>query len=244
MQKIKNIKIFIGAIYLILLFIFLYLFFSKFTLEDITTYRFIQINMEYLINIKQTNLILLSLFFMIFTIIWVFILGFGSPILLVAGFIFGKWLGVLLAVSALSIGATILYIFAGYFFKDLIIEKFLSKFKNLETKFKKNEFIFFLVYRFVGGIPFQIQNLLPVLFNIRLKNYFFGTFLGMMPQGFIIVSLGSGISEIIKINDSMPSVIEILSSSEIYLPVIGFVFLVFLTIILKKIFFKNWTWCP
>jgi len=239
MQKTKKIKIIIGTIYLILLFIFLYLFFSKFTFEEITTYRFIQINMEYLINIKQTNIILLSLFFVIFTIIWVLILGFGSPILLVAGFIFGKWIGVLLAVSALSIGATILYIFAGYFFKDLIKEKFLNKFKNLETKFKKNEFIFFLIYRFVGGIPFQIANLLPILFNVKRKNYFFGSFLGIMPQGFIITSLGSGISEIIKNNDTVPSLLDLLSSNEIYLPILGFIFLVFLTIILKKFFYKN-----
>ena len=239
MQKTKNIKIIIGLFYLILLFIFLYLFFSKFTLEEITTYKFIQANREYLANIKQTNTILLLFAFLIFTIIWVLILGFASPILLAAGFIFGKWLGVLLAVGSLSIGATILYIFAGYFFKDLIKEKFLNKFKNLETKFKKNEFIFFLIYRFVGGIPFQIANLLPILFNVKRKNYFFGSFLGIMPQGFIVTSLGSGISEIIKINDSIPSVIELLSSSEIYLPVVGFIFLVFLTIFLKKFFYKN-----
>ena len=86
---------------------------------------------------------------------------------------------------------------------------------------------------------FRLQNLLPVLFNIKIKNYFFGSFLGMMPQGFIFASLGSGISEIIKINDSMPTIKELLLSSEIYLPIIGFIFLVFLTIILKKIFYKN-----
>ena len=239
MQKTKNIKIIIAIIYLILLFIFLYFFFSKFSLEEITTYKFIQTNREYLANIKQTNTILLLFAFLIFTIIWVLILGFAGPILLAAGFIFGKWLGVLLAVGSLSIGATILYIFAGYFFKDLIKEKFLNKFKNLEIKFKKNEYIFFLIYRFVGGIPFQIQNILPVLFNVRLKNYFFGTLLGIVPQSFIIVSLGSGISKIIKTNDSMPSMIKLLSSSEIYLPILGFVFLVFLTIFLKKIFYKN-----
>ena len=239
MQKTKKIKIIIGTIYLILLFIFLYLFFSKFTLEEIATYRFIQINMEYLFNIKQTNTILLLFAFLIFTIIWVLILGFASPILLAAGFIFGKWLGVLLAVGSLSIGATILYIFAGYFFKDLIKEKFLNKFKNLETKFKKNEFIFFLIYRFVGGIPFQIANLLPILFNVKRKNYFFGSFLGIMPLGFIITSLGSGISEIIKNNDTVPSLLDLLSSNEIYLPILGFIFLVFLTIILKKFFYKN-----
>ena len=239
MQKTKNIKIIIGLFYLILLFIFLYLFFSKFTLEEITTYKFIQSNTEYLANIKQTNTILLLFAFLIFTIIWVLILGFASPILLAAGFIFGKWLGVLLAVGSLSIGATILYIFAGYFFKDLIKEKFLNKFKNLETKFKKNEFIFFLIYRFVGGIPFQIANLLPILFNVKRKNYFFGSFLGIMPQGFIITSLGSGISEIIKNNDTVPSLLDLLSSNEIYLPILGFIFLVFLTIILKKFFYKN-----
>ena len=239
MQKTKNIKIIIGLFYLILLFIFLYLFFSKFTLEEITTYKFIQANREYLANIKQTNTILLLFAFLIFTIIWVLILGFASPILLAAGFIFGKWLGVLLAVGSLSIGATILYIFAGYFFKDLIKEKFLNKFKNLETKFKKDEFLFFLIYRFVGGIPFQIANLLPILFNVKRKNYFFGSFLGILPQGFIVTSLGSGISEIIKNNDTVPSLLDLLSSNEIYLPILGFIFLVFLTIILKKFFYKN-----
>ncbi len=239
MQKTKNIKIFIGTIYLILLFIFLYLFFSKFTFEEITTYKFIQSNTEYLTNIKETNTILLSFGFMIITTLWVFLLGFGSPILLISGFIFGKWLGLLLAVGSMSIGATFLYIFGNYFFKDLIKEKFLNKFKNLENKFRENEFTFFLIYRFIGGIPFQIQNLLPVLFNIKIKNYFFGSFLGIIPQGFIVVSLGSGISKIIKNNDSMPTIKELLLSSEIYLPVVGFIFLVFLTIFLKKIFYKN-----
>ena len=239
MQKTKNIKIFIGTIYLILLFIFLYLFFSKFTFAEITTYKFIQSNTEYLTNIKETNTILLSFGFIIITILWVFLLGFGSPILLISGFIFGKWLGLLLAVGSLSIGATFLYIFGNYFFKDLIKEKFLNKFKNLEIKFRENEFTFFLIYRFVGGIPFPIQNLLPVLFNIKLKNYFLGSLIGLTPQVFIFTSLGSGISEIIKINDSMPSMMKLLSSSEIYLPVVGFIFLVFLTIFLKKIFYKN-----
>ena len=181
MQKPKNIKIIIGLFYLILLFIFLYFFFSKFTLEEITTYKFIQTNREYLINLKESNTILASFIFITITIIWIFLLGFGSPVVLSAGFIFGKWLGLLLAISSLSIGATLLYIFGNYFFKDIIKDKFWNKFKNLEAKFKKNEFIFFLIYRFVGGIPFQIANLLPILFKVRIENYFFGTFIGIIP---------------------------------------------------------------
>ena len=44
----------------------------------------------------------------------------------------------------MTIGATILYIFGNYFFKDFIKEKFLNRFKNLEIKFKKSEFIYLL----------------------------------------------------------------------------------------------------
>ena len=238
MQKPKNIKIIIGLFYLILLFIFLYFFFSKFTLEEITTYKFIQTNREYLINLKESNTILASFIFITITIIWIFLLGFGSPVVLSAGFIFGKWLGLLLAISSLSIGATLLYIFGNYFFKDIIKEKFWNKFKNLEAKFKKNEFIFFLIYRFVGGIPFQIANLLPILFKVRIENYFFGTFIGIIPQAFIITSLGRGIEKFIKNNDSVPSVFELLTSSEIYLPILGFIFLIILTFVIKKTIYK------
>ena len=239
MEKIKNIKLLIGLFYLTLLLIFLYLFFSKYDLEEITTYKFIQSNREYLINIRESNIFLLSLVYMIFVTVWVFLLGFGSPVILIAGFIFGKWLGVLLAVFSMTVGSIFLYVFANYFFKDLIKEKFLSRFQNLEIRFRKNEFTFFLIYRFVGGIPFQIANLLPILFNVKLKNYFFGTLIGLTPQAFILASLGSGIEKIIKNNSTVPSVFELLTSSEIYLPIFGFILLVLITLILKKLFYKN-----
>jgi uncharacterized membrane protein YdjX (TVP38/TMEM64 family) len=184
-------------------------------------------------------MILVSLGFVIFTVIWIFLLGFGSPIILVSGFIFGKWLGVFLATISMSTGALLLYIFANYFFKDVIKNKFLNKFKNLESKFKKNEFIFFLIYRFVGGIPFQVANLLPVLFNVKIKNYFFGSFLGLIPQCFIMASLGSGIEKIIKNNDSVPSIKTLILSSEIYLPILAFMVLIVITLILKKIFYNE-----
>ena len=69
-------------------------------------------------------------------------------------------------------GATILYIFGNYFLKEIIKEKFINKFKNLEIKFKKSEFIYLLVYRFIGGIPFVLSNVLPCIFNVKVKNFF------------------------------------------------------------------------
>ena len=112
-------------------------------------------------------------------------MGFGSPVFLVGGFIFGKWLGTLLIVFGLSIGATLLYMIANYFLKDFVEEKFSSRFINLTEKFKKNEFIFFLIYRFIGGIPFFISNILPTIFNVKVRNFFLGSKIGLAQQLFV-----------------------------------------------------------
>jgi len=239
MEKSKKIKILIGLFYSISLFLFLFLFFSKFSLNEITSYKFIQSNRDYFFDLKNSNLLIISLIFFVFTIFFIFMLGFGSPIAILGGFIFGKWLGTIIVVLGLSLGAMILYIFANFFLRDFIKEKFLHKFKNLENKFKKNELLFFIFFRFVGGIPFPIANILPTLFNLSIKNYFIGTFLGIMPSIFIIASLGSGVEKIIKKNETAPSIIELLSSSEIIIPILLFIFLILTTLISKNFFFKN-----
>ena len=91
MEKAKKIKLFIGLFYLIAICLFLYFFFSKFSLQELTSYDFIRENRSYFFELKNSNLFLLSIFFLFLTILWVFpFLGFGSPVALVGGFIFGK----------------------------------------------------------------------------------------------------------------------------------------------------------
>tara|TARA_X000000950_G_scaffold77978_1_gene97979 strand:- start:740 stop:1462 length:723 start_codon:yes stop_codon:yes gene_type:complete len=240
MEKTKKIKIFVGLSYLVLLIIFLILFFSKFSFQEITSYDFIKNNRLYFIELKNSNLFLLSIVFLLFTILWVFpFLGFGSPVALIGGFIFDKWIGTVVVVLGLSIGATFLYIFGNYFLRDLIREKFLNKYQNLEIKFKKSEFTYLLVYRFIGGIPWQISCLLPTIFNVKVLNFFFATLIGIIPQIFLAVSIGSGIEKIIDNNLEAPGFLKLLLSSEIYVPLIGFFILVTLSIIGRKIFYKK-----
>ena len=238
MNKLKNIKIVIGASYILIILIFLWFFFQNFSIQEFTSYELIKANKDTLDNIKNKNILLSGLLFFLGTIIWVLLLGFGSPIFLVGGFIFGKWLGTLLVVFGLSTGATLLYIFANFFLRDLVEEKFSKKFYNLTDKFKKNEFLFFLIYRFVGGIPFFISNILPTLFNVKLKNFFFGSVLGMAPQLFVGVSLGAGLSNVLKENKEPPSILELVLTPDIYLPILGILILLFLGFFFKKSFFK------
>ena len=240
MEKTKKIKLFIGLSYLTLVIIFLGLFFSKFSLEEITSYEFIKENRLYFLELKNSNLFLISLIFLFLTILWVFpFLGFGSPIALLGGFILGKRVGTIIVVLGLSIGATFLYIFGNYFLKDIIRDKFLNRFKSLETRFKNSEFIYLLIYRFVGGVPWQLSCLLPTLFNVKTSNFFLATFIGIIPQIFLAVSIGDGLEKIIEENTDIPKFTDIISSNEIYIPILAFLCLVLITILLRKLFYKN-----
>ncbi len=240
MEKTKKIKLYIGLSYLVLLVVFLYLFFSHFSLHEITSYEFIKKNRSYFVELKNSNLFLITLVFLLFTILWVFpFLGFGSPVALMGGFILGKWIGTIVVVLGLSIGGTFLYIFGNYFLKDLVREKFLNKYQELEIKFKKSEFLYLLVYRFIGGIPWVISCLLPTIFNVRILNFFFATLIGIIPQIFLAVSIGSGIEKFIDDNTEAPGFLDLILSSDIYIPLIGFFILVLLSIIGRKIFYKK-----
>ena len=240
MEKTKKIKLFIGLSYLTLVIIFLIFFFSKFTLQEITSYEFIKENRLYFIELKNSNLFLVSSIFLLLTILWVFpFLGFGSPIALMGGFILGKWVGTIIVVLGLSIGATFLYIFGNYFLKDIIRDKFLNRFETLEIKFKNSEFIYLLIYRFVGGVPWQLSCLLPTLFNVKVSNFFFATFIGIIPQIFLAVSIGDGLEKIIEENTKVPKFTDIIFSQSIYIPILAFFSLVLITIFLRKFFYKK-----
>jgi len=240
MENTKKIKLFIGLSYLLIICLFLYFFFSKFSLEEITSYDFIKNNIAYFTELKNSNLFLISIIFLVLTVVWCFpLLGFGSPIALIGGFIFGKWIGTLLVVIGLSIGATFLYKFGNYFLKELIRKKFLDKYRNLEIKFKKSEFFYLLLYRFIGGIPWQLSCLLPTIFNVKASNFFFATLIGIIPQIFLVVSIGNGLEKIIDQKSEVPTFIDLISSRDIYIPLLAFFGLVLITIFIRKFFYKK-----
>ena len=240
MEKNTKIKLYVGISYLILLSAFLFFFFSKFSLQEITSYDFIKENSLYLLEFKNSNLFLVSIIFLILTILWVFpFLGFGSPIALIGGFVLGKWIGTIVVVLGLSIGATFLYIFGNYFLKELIEDKFLKKFQNLQIKFKKSEFLYLLIYRFCGGIPWQLSCILPTIFNVKVKNFFNATFIGIVPQIFLAVSIGSGLEKVIEQNSIAPGILDLLTTKDVYIPLIVFIFLLFFSFLIRKIFYKK-----
>ena len=236
----KNLKIFLGISYLLLLFAFLYFIFTAIEinrLKDFSYYKEIQTNLD---NFISANILINIFYFFIFSIIWVALLGFGSPILIISGILFGQWLGTLVSVVSISFGALILYSIGIFFFRDLVRAILEKKFEKYIQLFQKNEFFYFFIYRFIGGlgVPFGLQNLIPILFNMKKINYFLSSFFGFIPSMFIMNTIGAGLNSYVESADSF-NIINLIFNPGIYLPILLFIGLMIISLLIKKKFFDN-----
>ena len=234
-----NFKLILGMTYLAILSIGLYFLFSVVDINDLMSYEFIRQNKDMILKYKIENFLFLTIAFFVFCVIWVLLLGFALPLLLFSGFVFGKWWGIFIVLTATTAGAALLYLLANFFFRDAIKEKLAPKFSKLREFFDRNDTIYFMAFRFVGGggIPYAVQNILPILFNMPIKNYIIATFIGSMPSMFVSVSLGSGIENVIDKNAKLTASV-VLFSPEIYIPIIAFFAILLFAIVIKKFFLK------
>ncbi len=233
-------KLILGITYLAILSIGLYFLFTAIDIKDLMSYEFIRSNKDIILEYKSKNFLFLSIIFFIFSIIWILLLGFAMPLLLFSGFVFGKWWGILIVLTATTIGATFLYMLVGFFFRDSVKEKLAPKFSKLKEFFIKNDILYFTSFRFVGGggAPYAVQNVLPILFDMPIKNYIIATFIGSLPSMFVTVALGSGIEKVIDENVQL-SFYTVLFSPEIYIPIIAFFIILIIAFIIKKFYFKQ-----
>ena len=236
----KNLKIFLGVSYLSILFYFLYFIFTAIEinrLDDFAYYKEIQSNLEIYIS---NNILINVIYFFVFAIIWVILLGFGSPILIISGILFGQMIGTAVSVISISIGALILYSIGNFFFRDLVKSILEKKFEKYIQLFQKNEFFYFFVYRFIGGlgVPFGLQNLIPILFGMKKLNYFLASLFGFIPGFFIINTIGAGLNTYVTEADYF-SMIDFILTPEIYLPILMFSFLMLCSLMIKKKFFDD-----
>ena len=234
-----NLKLVIGITYLAIISIGLYFLFSIVDIKDLMSYEFIRSNKDIILKYKNENFLFLTIIFFLFSVVWVLLLGFAMPLLIFSGFVFGKWWGILIVLTSTTIGATLLYLLVGFFFRETIEQKLAPKFSKLKEFFIRNDILYFMSYRFIGGggTPYAIQNVLPILFNMSVKNYVIATFVGSMPSMFVTVSLGSGIENVIDQNATL-SIVTVLLSPEIYIPIIAFFIILIVAFLIKKLYFK------
>ena len=80
---------------------------------------------------------------------------------------------------------------------------------------------------------------MPAIFNVKVKNFFYASLIGIVPQIFLGVSIGSGLEKVIDKNSEVPSITDIIFLPEVYIPILGFFVLVLITILLRRLFYKD-----
>jgi uncharacterized membrane protein YdjX (TVP38/TMEM64 family) len=235
MNRLSKIKTFLGLMYLMVV-ISVVIAFFYFGANTFLSPSYLIENKNYIFGLRDQNLILIGSVYFFFAIVWVFLMGFGTPLIIFAGFAFGTVLGSVLSIFSFTIGATLLYCFANHYFKDLV-EKYLgNKYSKLRNNINENELSYLFSLRVVPGIPFPIKNLLPVLFNMKIKNYFIATLFGEAVPIIISVSIFSGISSAFQSNKEFS--LNLLFAPEIFFPLLALAIMSLVANYIKKKYFN------
>ena len=73
---------------------------------------------------------------------------------------------------------------------------------------------------------------------MKKRNYFLSSFFGFIPSFFIMNTIGAGLNIYVKEASSF-SLINLILSKEIYLPILMFIFFMFVSLLIKKKFFND-----
>jgi uncharacterized membrane protein YdjX (TVP38/TMEM64 family) len=120
----------------------------------------------------------------------------GLVLSLTMGFIFGRWVGTVLAVLAATLGATLVFLAARYLFADAARRRMGALGEKISAGFAENAFHYLLFLRLVPLFPFFLVNLAPAFTKISLRTYVAATFIGIIPGTFVYVNLGQTLGRI------------------------------------------------
>lgn len=155
-----------------------------------------------LISKESKNLLLLqnigeikfTVIFVVFSILWSFFLGFGFVLIIITALFYDVLLGAFLLVISKTIGSTLMYIVMKKYF-NVRIQNYLIKKKIIDASFygyiTQNKFKSFVALRLIPGMPAQLIDLLPLMFNLNYSTYFLSKFFGSFFSNLILVNASS-----------------------------------------------------
>ncbi|MEM7728380.1 MAG: VTT domain-containing protein [Pseudomonadota bacterium] len=94
-----------------------------------------------------------------------------------------------------------------------------------------NSYLFIL--RLIPAFPFFIVNIVPALFDVRLRNYVISTALGIIPGSLVYASVGAGVGAIFDAGGDV-QLSGLMLQPAVIGPILGLIALSSLPILYKK----------
>ncbi|NOZ61368.1 MAG: TVP38/TMEM64 family protein [Calditrichaeota bacterium] len=121
---------------------------------------------------------------------------------LAGGLTFGKWMGTLYILIGATLGASLSFFIARYFGRKFI-ENFAwlhkGKIKKFDSNIEKNGFRMMLFMRLIPLFQYDAVNFGGGLSKMKFRDFFWASFIGMAPGGFINAVLGSSLDNVISV---------------------------------------------
>ena len=186
-----------------------------------------------LINSYIQNYYYLSLFiFFLFLLIYFSFSLPGGPILLLAsGFFFGFLIGFIINIVSIVLGSLIFFIVSKFLFKNLLKNYYVIYSLKLTNIIKKSSYEYLILLRLIVGAPLFIQNLCLSILNISKVKFIISSSIGFSPFVVIFSYLGNQLSDLIQV--------EKFNLIEVFTFELLIIFLILISVILLRIFYKN-----
>lgn len=157
----------------------------------------------------------------------------ASLLSIFGGFLFGTVIGGSANVVGATLGATGIFLAARYAIGDAMSKKAGPYMQKFEAGLKDNEISYLFILRLIPAFPFFIVNIVPALFDVKLRNYVLTTFLGIIPGCFVYASVGAGAGAIFDAGEDL-NLKGLMTEPKILLPIVGLMALAALPVIYKK----------
>ena len=125
----------------------------------------------------------------------------ASLLTLLSGVLFGVVQGTIFVVIAATTGATIIFIVAQTSLGRTLRMRAGKFYQKIEANMNDNAVGYLLFLRLVPIFPFFVVNVVPALFNVKLRVFLLSTFFGIIPGSAAYVYFGQQLGEIETMGD-------------------------------------------
>jgi pyruvate/2-oxoglutarate dehydrogenase complex dihydrolipoamide dehydrogenase (E3) component/uncharacterized membrane protein YdjX (TVP38/TMEM64 family) len=138
----------------------------------------------------------IGVFFAIYVAVAALSLPGAAIMTLLAGAIFGLWVGTLVVSFASSIGATLAMLVSRYVLRDSVKARFGARLADIDKGIARDGAFYLFTLRLVPVFPFFVINLLMGLTSIKAGTFYWVSQLGMLAGTLVYVNAGTQLAQI------------------------------------------------
>jgi uncharacterized membrane protein YdjX (TVP38/TMEM64 family) len=146
--------------------------------------------------VRQDLLLALLVFFLAYVAVTALSLPAATILGLLAGALFGRWIGTAVVSAASTLGATLAFLSSRYLLRDWVQRRFGERLAALNRGVERDGAYYLLTLRLVPVVPFFLINLGMGLTPMRTGTFAAVSWLGMLLGTFLYVNVGTNLGQL------------------------------------------------